>query len=190
MRRWPTLPVIVTPAAGLLALLAHGFTTNPREISSPLLGRPAASFSLPLFDGGRFSLDEHRSKVVVVTSWASWCLPCREEAPRLEAARRAYRDRSVVVVGINVQDAEPAARRFIEEFGLTFPNGPDAGGRIAIDYGVYGIPELMGVGRDGRITYKHVGAIGERTLIARIGEALRGPASAREGRGGQYQSIR
>jgi len=100
----------------------------------------------------------------------------------LEAAWQAYRDRGVVVAGINVQDAEPAARRLIEEFGLTFPNGPDAGGRIAIDYGVYGIPGLFVVDRDGRITYKHVGAIGQRTLIARIEEALRGPASAREGR--------
>ncbi|MGH7264224.1 MAG: TlpA family protein disulfide reductase [Candidatus Rokuibacteriota bacterium] len=190
MRRWATLLVVMTPAVGLLALLAYGFTTNPREVASPLLGRLAAPFSLPLFDGGRFSLAEHRGRVVVVTFWASWCLPCREEAPMLEAAWRAYRDRRVVVVGINVQDGEPAARRFIEEFGLTFPNGPDAGGRIAIDYGVYGIPELFVVGRDGRITYKHVGAIGERTLSARIGEALRGPASAREGRGEPDQSIR
>jgi Redoxin len=148
---------------------------------------------LPLFDGGRFSLDEHRG-----------VCSCREEAPMLgaavpcrrrtargrsEAAWRTYRDRGVVV-GIYVQDAEPAARRFIEELGLTFPNGPDAGGRIAIDYGVYGIPELFVVDRDGRITYKHAGAIGQRTLIARTEEALRGRASAREGRGEQYQSIR
>jgi cytochrome c biogenesis protein CcmG/thiol:disulfide interchange protein DsbE len=189
MRRWAKLFLIVTPAVGLLALLAYGFTTNPREIASPLLGRPAASFSVPLFDGGRFSLDEHRGKVVIVTFWASWCLPCREEAPMLEAAWRTHRERSVVV-GINVQDAEPAARRFIEEFGLTFPNGPDAGGRITIDYGVYGIPELFVVGRDGQITYKHVGAVSDGTLARRIDEALRGMPTSGVGQGDSHQSIR
>jgi cytochrome c biogenesis protein CcmG/thiol:disulfide interchange protein DsbE len=190
MRRWAQLLVIATPAVGLLALLAYGFTTNPREIPSPLLGRPAASFSLPLFNGGRFSLDEHRGKVVIVTFWASWCLPCREEAPMLEAAWRTYRDRNVVVVGINVQDAEPAARRFIEEFGLTFPIGPDASGRIAIDYGVYGIPELFVVGRDGQITDKHVGAVSDVVLARRLDEALRGMPTSGVGRGTSYQSIR
>jgi len=190
MRWWAKLFGIVTPAVGLLALLAYGFTTNPREIASPLLGRPAASFSLPLFDGGRFSLDEHRGKVVVVTFWASWCLPCREEAPMLEAAWRTYRDRGVVVVGINVQDAEPAARRFIEEFRLTFPNGPDAGGRIAIDYGVYGIPELFVVSRDGQITYRHVGAVSDVVLARRIDGALRGTSASGVGRGKSQQSIR
>lgn len=190
MRRWAMLLIIGTPAVGVLALLAYGFTTNPREIPSPLLGRPAASFSVPLFTGGRFSLQEHRGKVVVVTFWASWCVPCREEAPRLEAVWRAYRDRGVVVVGVNVQDAEPAARRFIEEFGLTFPNGPDAGGRVAIEYGVYGIPELFVVGREGRIAYKHVGAVSEATLARRIDEALRGIPTSDVGRGQSYQSIR
>jgi cytochrome c biogenesis protein CcmG/thiol:disulfide interchange protein DsbE len=190
MRRWATRLVIITPAAGVLALLAYGFTTNPREIPSPFLGRPAASFSVPLFNGRRFSLDEHQGKVVLVTFWASWCVPCRDEAPRLEAVWRAYRDRGVVVVGVNVQDAEPAARRFIEEFGLTFPNGPDAGGRVAIDYGVYGIPELFVVGRDGRITYKHVGAVSEVVLARRIDEGLRGMPTSEVGRGTSYQSIR
>ena len=190
MRTGLKLLVIVTPAAAVVALLAYGFTTNPREIPSPLVGRPAASFSVPLFDGGRFALEEHRGQVVVINFWASWCVPCREEAPLMEAAWRAYRDRGVVIVGVNVQDTEPAARRFIDEFGLTFPNGPDAGGRLAIDYGVYGIPELFIVSRDGRITYKHVGAVGEPTLVRRVEAALQGTVTSQEGRGGQYQSIR
>ncbi len=190
MRRWLRLLVILAPAAGLLALLAYGFTTNPREIPSALLARLAPPLSLPLFDGGRFALAEQAGKVVVVNFWASWCVPCREEAPLLEAAWRAYRDRGVVLVGVDFQDAEPAARAFLREFGLTFPNGPDAGGRLAIDYGVYGIPELFIVGRDGRITYKHIGVIGEATLVRKIEEALHGTVTSGEGRGEQYQSIR
>lgn len=181
---------IFAPVAGLLALLAYGFTTNPREIRSPLLGRLAPPLSLALFDGGRFVLGEQGGKVVVFNFWASWCVPCREEAPLLEAAWRSYRDRGVVLVGVNFQDTEAAARAFIAEFGLTFPNGPDPGGRSAIDYGVYGIPELFFVGRDGRITYKHVGAIGQAIMVARIEETLQGTVTPREGRGGQYQPIR
>jgi len=131
-----------------------------------------------------------RGQVVVVSFWASWCIPCREEAPLLEAAWRAHRERDVVFVGVNVQDTEPAARAFIAEFGLTFPNGPDPRGRIAIDYGVYGIPELFLIGRDGRIASKHIGLIGAATLQAKLEETLRGGVAREEGRGDRYQSVR
>ncbi len=90
---------------------------------------------------------------------------------------------------MNVQDTEPTARAFIEAFGLTFPNGPDPSGRIAIDYGVYGIPETFVIGRDGQIGYKHVGVIGSSTLEARVGQALRGVVTQGEGRSGQYQRV-
>jgi cytochrome c biogenesis protein CcmG/thiol:disulfide interchange protein DsbE len=189
MGMWKRLVAVLVPVAGLIGLLAYGFRTNPREIPSPLLGRPAAPFSLTLFDGGRFHLAEQRDRVVVVNFWASWCIPCREEAPVLEAGWRAYRERGVVVVGVNVQDSEPAAQAFIETFGLTFPNGPDPGGRVAIDYGVYGIPETFVIGRDGRIGYKHIGLIGPPALETRIQEALQGVAAPREGRSGQYQRV-
>jgi cytochrome c biogenesis protein CcmG/thiol:disulfide interchange protein DsbE len=186
---WKRLVAVLAPALGLIGLLAYGFRTDPREIPSPLLGRPAAPFSLGLFDGGRFQLVEHRDRVVVVNFWASWCVPCREEAPVLEAAWQAHRNKGVLIVGVNVQDSESAARAFIETFGLTFPNGPDPGGRIAIDYGVYGIPETFVIGRDGRIAYKHVGLIGSSTLEVRVGQALQGAVTPGEGRSGQYQRV-
>ncbi len=115
---------------------------------------------------------------------------CREEAPLLETAWRANRDRGVVFVGVNILDTDSAAREFIKEFGLTFPNGPDPGSRIAIAYGVYGVPELFFIGPDGRITYKHIGAIGPALLDAKVGEALRGVVAPAEGRSDQYQSVR
>ncbi len=190
MPRLGKYAMVLVPAVGLIGLLAYGFSRDPRDIRSPLLGRPAPPLSLTLFDGSRFVLAQQADKVVVVNFWASWCLPCRDEAPLLEAAWVAYRERGVVVVGVNFQDAEPAARAFLGEFGLTYPNGPDAGGRIAIGYGVYGIPELFVIGRDGRIAYKHIGAIGGTVLVAKVEEALRGTVSASEGRSGRYQPIR
>jgi len=182
------LPMVAV--LGLLALLAYGFTRDPREIKSPLIGKLAPPFTLTLFDGGRFDLEAERDKVVVVSFWASWCVPCREEAPLLEAAWRAYRDRGVFFVGVNIQDQEFAARQFIREFGLTFPNGPDPGSRTAVDYGVYGIPELFFIDGNGRITYKHIGLIGERLLQAKLEEARRGVRSPDEGRGERYQQAR
>jgi cytochrome c biogenesis protein CcmG/thiol:disulfide interchange protein DsbE len=187
-RVWRWLAALV-PAAGLLSLLAYGFRTDPRDIPSPLLGRVASPFALALFEGRRFTLAEHAAQVVLVNFWASWCIPCQEEAPVLEAAWRAYGERGVVFLGVNIQDSEPAAREFLRAFGITYPNGPDPGGRIAIDYGVYGIPETFFITGDGRIAYKHVGAITGGTLEARLGGALRGEVARREGRSGLYQSA-
>ena len=179
------------PAIALVWLLAYGFRTNPRDIPSPLLGRPAAPFTLALFDGGRFTLAEHAGEVVLLNFWASWCVPCREEAALLEATWRAYRDQGVRFIGVNIQDSEEAARAFLREFGITYANGPDPGGRIAIDYGVYGIPETFFIGRDGRILAKHVGAIGPDRLRASLDATLAGSAVAPEGSGkGAYQPIR
>ncbi len=187
--RWRYILPIVAVLA-LLTLLAYGFTRDPREITSPLIGKVAPPFTLTLFGGGRFDFETHRGKAVVVSFWASWCVPCREEAPLLEAAWRAYRDRGVVFVGVNVQDQEQAARAFIKEFGLSFPNGPDPEGRIAVDYGVYGIPELFFVDGNGQITYKHIGAIGKRLLQAKLEDARRGVVSREGGRSERYQSAR
>ena len=93
-------------------------------------------------------------------------------------------------MGVNVQDQESPARQFINEFGLSFPNGPDPGSRIAVDYGVYGIPETFFVDAAGRITYKHIGLIGERLLRAKLQDAQRGIMSREEGRGERYQPAR
>ena len=157
-RRWRwLLPLAAVP---LLALLAYGFTLNPRDVPSPLVGRPAAAFTLTAFDGTPVDLASLRGKVVVVNFWASWCYPaCYEEAPALERGWRAYRDRDVVVLGVDIQDKDEAARKFINDFSLTFANAPDRGGKVSVDYGVYGVPETFFIDRGGRIVRKHVGAV-------------------------------
>ncbi|HEX2275762.1 MAG TPA: TlpA disulfide reductase family protein, partial [Candidatus Tectomicrobia bacterium] len=114
----------------VLALFAYGLTKDPRSIPSPLIGREAGDFSLALFDGGTFTLAEQRGKVVVINVWSSWCIPaCYNEAPALEAAWQRYRGSDVVILGVNYQDREAAAREFLARFRHTFPNGPDVGSK-------------------------------------------------------------
>jgi len=180
---------VLLPAVAVLALLAYGFTREPRYIESPMLGRPAPSFTLTLFDGREIRLEDYRGKVVFVNFWASWCPPCRAEAPMLEAMWRELKGRDVVFVAINTQDEEPKARAFVAEFGLTYPNGRDPRGTIAIDYGVWGLPEAFIVDPTGRITYKHIGTVGSDVLLAKLDEARKGVVSAAQGRG-DYQSTR
>jgi len=163
--RW-LVPLSAVP---VLAVLAYGFLLDPRSIPSPLVGRPAAPFSLTAFDGSPVSLEAWRGQVVVVNFWASWCKPaCYDEAPVLERAWRTYRDRGLVVVGVDMQDTPEAARAFIRQFQLTFPNAPDDGGKVAVEYGVYGVPETFFVDRTGTIRAKHVGAVTDEVIRATL----------------------
>ncbi len=171
--RW-VIPLAVVP---VLVLLAYGFRTDPREIRSPLLGKPASPFALTTFDGKPISLDLLRGQVVVVNFWASWCIPaCYDEAPSLERAWRAYRDRGVVLIGVNIQDKEEPAKRFLSRFGHTFPNAPDPSGHVSVDYGVYGVPETFFIDRKGQVRFKHVGAVTDEIMKQHVEKLLKEPA--------------
>lgn len=179
--RWPWVALAVV--VGLLAVLGAGLRRDPRRLPSPLVGRPAPAFTLPLFDGGLMRSQDLRGRVVVVNFWASWCYPaCYDEAPHLQRVWERYRDRGVVVVGINIQDTEAAARAFLRRFGQTFPVGMDRSGVIAIDFGVVGVPETYVIDRQGRIVFKHAGTVTEDLLASRI-EPLIPPADHRPGAG-------
>ncbi len=182
------LVMILAAVGGVVGLLAYGFTTDPRAIPSILTGKPAPDFSLTLFEGQTIRLSDFRGKVVFLNFWASWCPPCRAEARLLEQSWQRYKDQGVVFLGVDMQDTEEAARRFIQEFGITYMNGRDPNNRIAIDYGVYGIPETFFIDKDGRITYKHIGALGWETILVKLGDAARSIAST-EGKSQDYQAI-
>jgi cytochrome c biogenesis protein CcmG/thiol:disulfide interchange protein DsbE len=137
----------------------------------PLRVRPAPDFTLPLFTGGTWRLATQRDGWVVVNFWASWCPPCREEAPELEAAWQSLRGRGVVLLGVNVWDSEDAARQFLQAFELSYPNGPDPQGRILIEFGVTGIPETYVVDEGGLLVGRWVGPIHRRQLEALLQDA-------------------
>jgi cytochrome c biogenesis protein CcmG/thiol:disulfide interchange protein DsbE len=130
---------------------------------------------MTVFDGGDLSLEALRGKPVVLNFWASWCYPaCYEEAPLLESTWRTYKDQGLMLVGVDIQDKEANAREFMRRFNFTFPNGPDPGSKISIDYGVYGVPETFFIDREGRITYKHVGAATPALMEEQVRVLLKG----------------
>ena len=162
---------------GLIGLLAWGLSN--RSSITGLSGitrvdQPAPNFQLELLSDGAITLSEQRNKVVVINFWSSTCPPCRTEARDLETAWQAYRDRDVLFIGANIQDSHEPARRFIDEFGVTYPNGLDDGGRISIDYGVVGIPVTFVVDSEGTVARRWVGEIDIDRLTTWIDELLEG----------------
>lgn len=147
---------------GLLAFVTVR-SNRPAAISVALargLTPEAPQFVLPrLTAEGTLDLASLRGRVVVINFWASWCIPCRDEAPVLEATWRRYRDRGVVVLGVNVQDLVPEALRFLQETQTTYPQVRDRDNTVYRSYGLTGVPETFFVDRDGRIVRKFPGAV-------------------------------
>jgi cytochrome c biogenesis protein CcmG, thiol:disulfide interchange protein DsbE len=107
-----------------------------------------------------------------VNFWASWCVPCRDEAPTLERVWERYKDRGVVFIGVDYVDSETEALKYLKAFRISYPNGPDVGTEISHRYRIQGIPETYFVGKDGYPVENHIGPIDEPTLSAKIEELL------------------
>jgi cytochrome c biogenesis protein CcmG/thiol:disulfide interchange protein DsbE len=156
------LAVFLGLAALFIVRLSSG---DPSRIPSALIGRPAPQTTLPPVDGlqrdGKpvpgLDAASFKGEVTVLNVWASWCVPCHDEAPLLV---KLAGDKRIRVVGINYKDQPDNARRFLGRYGNPFAaNGADDNGRGSIEWGVYGVPETFIVGRDGRIAYKLIGPI-------------------------------
>ena len=170
-------PLIAFLALAALFLFRLG-AGDPSRLPSALIGRPAPETNLPplaglLRDGvpvPGIAAADFKGHVTLVNVWASWCVPCHDEAPIL---MQMAQDRRFRIVGINYKDQPDNARRFIGRYGNPFAAvGADANGRTSIDWGVYGVPETFVVGRDGRIAYKLVGPITEDNLDAALKPAI------------------
>jgi len=180
--RWFLLACAATLLAGLVALLAWATVNSGRRpgglvINStfgevPIKEKPARDFTLQLFEGHTLALSKLRGRVVMVDFWASWCPPCRKEAPELALVYREYQGSGVEFVGVDIWDFEGGAKEFIARYAITYPNGLDAKGKIAIDYGATGIPEKYFIGRNGVLLKKFIGPMTEAKLKGVLDELL------------------
>jgi cytochrome c biogenesis protein CcmG/thiol:disulfide interchange protein DsbE len=166
--------IVLLPLVAFLGLAALFFfrlgAGDPSQIPSALIGRPAPQTDLPPITGllgpaGPFPglvAADFNGNVTLLNVWASWCVPCRDEAPLL---MKLAEDKRFRLVGLNYKDQPDDARRFIGRYGNPFVAvGADLNGRAGIEWGVYGVPENFVIGRDGRIAYKLVGPITEANI--------------------------
>lgn len=153
------------PAAALLAVLAIAVARTPPP---PQPGDPAPEFEAPLLESeGTLALEDLRGEPVVLNFWASWCAPCRDEAPVLKAAHERYGDQ-VRFVGINIRDARSAAISFSDVYGVGYPDVRDEGRRIERAYGLTGQPETFFIDADGVIVEHVPGPIVDEAVMLRL----------------------
>lgn len=189
-RRWKLIVPLLVSLAGLVGIMAWGMV-NQSSVTSQSgftrTGKPAPSLNITGFSGEPISLADYKGAPVVVNFWASWCWPCRLEAPALEVAWRKFKDEGVIFLGVNIERIEGDAAQFLQEFDVTFPNGRDIGGLATIDYGVAGIPVTFFIDRNGIVVRRFVGgfvgAAREADLLAWTEELVKGraPAGGSEG---------
>ena len=135
--------------------------------------QPRVTFDLTLFDGRRVDSGTMRGKTLVVNFWASWCKPCLEEAPDLQRVWRAYQQRDVVFVGIVFKDDHAAAARtFLRDARIDYPNGQDLDGALAAAFQIVGLPNTFIVDREGRLAHRFIGPVKAERLSALLDQAL------------------
>ncbi|GBF04611.1 redoxin [Deinococcus aerius] len=165
-------------AAGLVGVLGAALLNPARNTpeGGPLINKPAPAFTLESLDGAPVSLASLQGRPVVLNFWASWCTPCREEAPLFrELSERQGAGQGLAVVGVLFQETkEQNARDFIKEYALAYPSLRDPGIQTGINYGVSGIPETFFIDREGVIRDKASGGLTRERLnagLAKIGVA-------------------
>ncbi|MBW4436509.1 MAG: TlpA family protein disulfide reductase [Pleurocapsa minor GSE-CHR-MK-17-07R] len=168
-------PGMITLLIGIASVvLVVGIAFVRSQQTQPSDGR-APDFSVTTFDGETVTLSELRGRIVVINFWASWCGPCRAEAPALEAVWRNYADDGVVVLGVAYADDADDSRAFIAEYGLTYPNASDIGTTISKDlYHIQGVPETFIIDQNGDVAQFIYAGVTEQQLTTVIESLLNG----------------
>lgn len=190
VRRWRIIKwgitFVVVLLIGVGALFGSRLGKDPNLVETPLIGQPAPTVRVPkLEQPGSLALPDLRGQIIVVNFWASWCVACREEHAALTSAATNYRDRGVTFVGVDHQDQRDAAIRFLNELGRGdgYHYVADPGSRLALEFGVFGIPETYFLDRNGTIVAKITGASSYPLLSRTLDDILAGrtPTSRTEG---------
>ena len=179
-RSMATLAITAVLCAALIVLLAVRLSTAGRVASNlppfPLVGHAAPAFSITPWNAAaarQVALDGFKGHPVVLNFWGSWCAECAEEQPVLQAAWQKYQPQGVQFVGVAFQDHQPQGTAYLKQYGVTYPAGPAATERTAIDYSVTGAPETVFIARDGRVVSKYIGPIPDGTLDSTIQSLLK-----------------
>jgi cytochrome c biogenesis protein CcmG, thiol:disulfide interchange protein DsbE len=157
---------------GIVGMAFMAWALSQQGSAGPRQGDPAPDFILRGLDGQPIQLAGYRGQIVLLTFWASWCSTCRTEAPDLQALATEYQAQGVVVLGVNWQDTEPAARAFVQEFGLTYPNVLDPEGIAGARYGVQNTPTHFILNRAGIITNVMIGTLTHDAVAATLNRLL------------------
>ncbi len=136
--------------------------------SDTLVGKPAPEFAIEMMGGGVESLSNHKGEPIVLAFWSPWCGYCKKQAAFLSSAHAAFKDKGVVFIGVATAGDYDNAQAYISQFGHLFKNGIDVTGDLSRVYEVRGVPKTVFIGRDGNVSYTHLGPISERKLTRAI----------------------
>jgi cytochrome c biogenesis protein CcmG, thiol:disulfide interchange protein DsbE len=160
----------------LIVILGLGLGRDPRKVRTPMVGRDAPTFTLPIVGTNEaLSLEEQRGRPVVVNFWATWCVPCYAEHDVLTRAATAMGE-NVQFIGVVYEDEDERVLEFLRKYGSAYPSVRDTGSRTAIAYGVYGVPETFFINEEGTIIDKFEGPLNDE-LLAGLLQRLRRPVS-------------
>jgi cytochrome c biogenesis protein CcmG/thiol:disulfide interchange protein DsbE len=177
---WRLTVGFVVLCLGLLAVLAKGFGSNPREVPFMLKGQAAPPFTLRALDSGiRVTSEQLKGRPMVINFWASWCGPCKMEHPVLEWGAREFGGEAQFL-GIVFEDTEDNAKQFLSQMGASFPQLIDVNSGVAVSYGVAGVPETYFVDAQGIILGKHVGPIDPQSLAEWMRKLSTGAPTAKQ----------
>ena len=172
MKRWQFLAPLALFAV-LLGFLAVGLNLNPREVPSPLIGKPAPAFELTRLDDPALKIThaDLKGQVWILNVWASWCVACRQEHPLLvDFAKRS----TVPLYGLNYKDKRNDGLAWLARFGNPYKASLfDIDGRVGIDFGVYGVPETFVIDKQGVIRFKQIGPVTPEVLRDQIEPLLK-----------------
>lgn len=152
----------------LVIFLSIGLKLNPREVPSPLIGKPAPAFTLPELNQPEQKVTpaDYKGRVWLLNVWASWCVSCRVEHPVLNQLARTG---EVPIIGLNYKDGREEALHWLRERGDPYAASAfDEDGRVGIDWGVYGVPETFVIDKQGNIRYKHTGPVDQKAVTEKI----------------------